>query len=222
MASQFDVKTFESIVLLQQKRSQFHHYITPLFRQDYLSEKDIIFYPKIRAFPYLRVKWNLRNIIFGLIVSVISNVMIAVTNEIHGATMPTYLLLSSISNIAFNIGIFAWLFDIDLFHIFLTPLFPLYPLLIYIIATHVSPELQLFNYLWHSIHLLYLIYAITNRKFGSWKYIPFATGVWLIYMGIITVLNPQMRFILLPFDQAVIAITLSGMIMTIILKKIQN
>jgi len=179
-------------------------------------------YPQIRSFPYIRVKWNMKNFLMGLFITIFSNLIIAFANEAHGAQMPTYLLISSISNIAFNLAIFDWLFDIPLFRIFLVPLFPLFPLLIYVIATQVAPELQLFNYFWHSIHFFYVIHSIATKKYCAWRYIPFTVGFWVGYMYIITLFFPQMRFILLPLDQAITAVIVAGLIMTILLYKNQK
>jgi hypothetical protein len=136
--------------------------------------------------------------------------------------MPTYLLIGSISNISFNIAIFAWLFDMEIFRIFLVPLYPLYPLLIYVITTQIPAELQLFNYIWHSIHLFYVIQSIGGKKLCRWQAIPIATALWIVYMALVTIAYPQMRFILLPLDQAIFAVVFGGIVMTIIMYHIQN
>jgi hypothetical protein len=194
----------------------------PLLVQNYPSEKDSIVYPQVREFPYIRAKLSTKNLVLGLIFTILSNILIAVMNEKNGAQMPTYLLISSISNISFNIAILAWLFDIELFRIFLVPLFPLYPLLIYVIATQVAPELRLFNYFWHGIHLFYIMQSIVSKKLCKWSYVPYATGSWVLYMFIITLCIPQMRFILLPLNQAIISILCAGFFMTGLLYRLQR
>ncbi len=192
--------------------------IKRIFDQKFDSEKDLIAYPEIREFPYFRVKLNRRNFIMGMIITIISNVMIAIGNIHRGEPMPTYLLITSISNISFNIAIFAWLFDVEGFRVLLVPLYPLYPLLIYIIATRVPSELQMFNYFWHAFHLVFIAQSIASKKYCNWRYIPGAICLWLAYMCVITMFFPQMRFILLPLDQAISAVAISGCSMMIVLR----
>jgi hypothetical protein len=212
MTSQISAQRFVDRSISQKPYGKINQYIQPLMEQDYISEKDTISYPLIREFPYIRVKWNMKNFLMGLFVTILSNVIIAIANESAGAKMPTYLLISSISNIAFNLAIFDWLFDMKLFRIFLVPLFPLFPLLIYVIATQVSPELRLFNYLWHSIHFFYIIHSVITKKYCTWRYVPFTIGFWVVYMII-------MKFILLPLDSAITSVLIAGMIMTAVLYK---
>lgn len=187
--------------------------LSKLLEQKFDSEKDLIAYPVIREFPYFRVKFNKKNFVMGMIIAIISNLFIAIGNIQSGESMPTYLLISSISNITFNIAIFAWLFDVEFFRIFLVPLYPLYPLLIYIIATRVSPELQLFNYFWHAFHLVFIAQNVASKKYCAWKYIPLSSLIWIVYMCIITLFFPEMRFILLPLDQAILAVSSSSAFM---------
>jgi hypothetical protein len=196
--------------------------IATLFDQKFDSDKDLIAYPAIREFPYFRVKLNKRNFIMGMIITIISNVMIAIGNFNSGEPMPTYLLITSISNISFNIAIFAWLFDVEAFRVLLVPLYPIYPLLIYIIATRVSPELQLFNYFWHAFHLCFIVQSIVSKKLCNWKFIPVAIVLWIAYMCIITMFFPQMRFILLALDQAILSVVISGLLMMGLLYFIQK